>query len=79
MSFNMYIMFTPPGNESREVPLLRLPWSWSDAAIYFEEDLLKPWRKAPDQIEPAVDLKTAVEEYVHPHWDDTTEHHKQFE
>lgn len=31
-SFKMYIMFLPPGNNSRWVPLQYAPWTWSGTA-----------------------------------------------
>ena len=78
LSFNMYIMFTPPGEGAKQVPLLRLPWSWSDAAVYYEDDLTVPWRKATEQRDPPVELGTAVDDAVHPHWSDFTDNHKEY-
>lgn len=76
MTFQMYIMFTPPGSASKEVPLLNLPWSWSDAAIYDDEDLLSPWKKMDNQRDPAVDVGAATEDNVHPQWTDSSDHHQ---
>lgn len=75
MSFQMYIMFTPPGSESKEVPLLRLPWSWIDAAIYNDEDPFNPWKKLENQRDPAVEIGTATEDNVHPVWTDSSDNH----
>ena len=77
-TFSMYLMFTPPGNASRQVPLLKLPWSWNDSAIYDDDaiDVTSPWKRAPDQREPAIEVGTSSEETVHPRWNDSSDNHK---
>ena len=71
--FTMYLMFTPPGSASKPVPLVKLPWSWEDAAIYDPEaDPLSPWKKDPLN---GVQVETSSETSAHPTWTDSAQNH----
>ena len=76
LTFIMYIMFTPPGYASRQVPLLKLPWSWSDAVDFYGNGITGHWERAPEQRNPAVQIEAVSEDHVHPLWQDSSDNHK---
>ena len=78
--FVMYIMFTPPGTASKQVPLMSLIWSWSDAArdvaVHAPPVITPPiWEQEPEQSDPRVAVENATDNTAHPQWDDSSDHH----
>jgi hypothetical protein len=60
--FKMYVMFTPAGAKSKEVPLQVVDWSWQGTATF--DDKTKKWALSGD----AQDAKDPTKTSAHPTW-----------
>jgi hypothetical protein len=70
-SFVMYLMFMPPGDDSRYVPLRSISWSWWITAFY--DSNTGTW-STPDAMRGQEALPSE-ETSKHPEWDDLAQKH----
>ncbi len=58
--FNVYVMYMPPGSDSKFVPLRKYPWSWGGTATYASS----VWTLSAS----SASCSSAVDYPAHPNW-----------
>ncbi|RYG39571.1 hypothetical protein EON81_00275 [bacterium] len=70
-TFECYMMYIPPGNESRYVPMVKVDWFWSGEAL---RDEMGQWIKPPQNTDAQWDFSTYYP--AHPKWSFNVRDHK---